>query len=76
MYLQVLLLPKQKTLLVLCGDLYVSVVCRFSHNRFSDHICVVLIWSYAVHVLVQNSYFLLIVPSSRAEKIKYIVETP
>ena len=70
--LQVLLLPKQKSLLVLRRDLDVSIVCRFSHNGFSDHICVVLIWSYTVHVLIQDSYFLFIVPASGAKKIKII----
>ena len=70
--LQVLLLPKQKSLLVLRRDLDVSIVCRFSHNGFGDHICVVLIWSYTVHVLIQDSYFLFIVPASGAKKIKII----
>ena len=70
--LQVLLLPKQKSLLVLRRDLDVSIVCWFSHNGFGDHICVVLIWSYTVHVLIQDSYFLFIVPASGAKKIKII----
>ena len=39
-------------------------------NGFGDHICVVLIWSYTVHVLIQDSYFLFIVPASGAKKIK------
>lgn len=63
-----LLLPRQERLLVLCLQLRLSICsARLPRRWRHDNIWVVVLWLAKVHILIQNTNFLHVVPASRSE---------